>query len=94
MRLKLEPENQKTIGNWKWFENPFIGTRELNGLRVVMALLNNWDLISENNKIYDVDGQRRYIVSDLGASFGKSGNEFTRKKGNMELTRTRDSLPG
>ena len=83
-RLKLEPKDERTIGNWKWFDNPFTGTRELNGLRVIMALLNNWDLIPQNNKIYDVDGQRRYIVSDLGASFGKSGNEFTRKKGNVE----------
>lgn len=84
VRLKLQPKNEKVIGNWKWFDNPFTGTRELNGLRVVMALLNNWDLITENNKIYDVDGQRRYVVSDLGASFGKSGNEFTRKKGDMD----------
>ena len=59
VRLKLQPKNEKTIGNWKWFDNPFTGTRELNGLRVVMALLNNWDLITPNNKIYDVDGQRR-----------------------------------
>ena len=83
VRLKLQPKGEKTIGNWKWSDNPFSGTRELNGLRVMMALLNNWDLITQNNKIYEVDGQRRYLVSDLGASFGRSGNEFTRRKGNV-----------
>jgi len=84
VRLKLEPKEVKTIGYWAWSDNPFMRTRELNGLRVMMALIGNWDLITRNNKIYEVDGQRRYVVSDLGASFGRSGNEITRSKGKME----------
>jgi hypothetical protein len=84
VRLKLEPKEQKTIGYWNWSDNPFSGGRELNGLRVMMALINNWDLITVNNKVYEADGKRQYVVSDLGATFGKSGNEFTRKKGNLE----------
>lgn len=83
-RLKLEPKDEKEIGYWKWTDNPFTQSRELNGLRVLMALLNNWDLTTRNNKIYDVDGQRRYVVSDLGASFGRSGNDITRSKGKLE----------
>jgi hypothetical protein len=40
-------------------------------------LLNNWDLKTSNNKIYVVpneDGiiERRYVVRDLGAAFGKA----------------------
>jgi hypothetical protein len=82
-RLRLQ--GVKTVGNWPWLmDTPFVGTRELNGLRTVMALLNNWDLITRNNKIYRIDEQRRYVVSDLGASFGRSGNEFSRKKNNLE----------
>lgn len=61
----------KKLGYWKWKQNPFRGTREFNGLRVMMALLNNWDVKDENNAIYlDPDGIERYEVSDLGATFG------------------------
>ena len=84
-RLKLHPAGQKDAGTWSWFDNPFAGTRELNGLRVMMALLNNWDLKEVNNKIYDERGaERRYVVSDLGASFGKTGSVFSRSKGDPE----------
>jgi hypothetical protein len=56
---------------WKWRESPFDGTREFNGLRVLMAVLNNWDLKDSNNAILEKpDGRRVYMVSDLGASFG------------------------
>jgi len=80
-RLKLHPKGQKDAGTWSWFDNPFAGTRELNGLRVLMALVNNWDLKEDNNKIYDERGaERRYVVSDLGASFGKTGSVFSRSK--------------
>jgi hypothetical protein len=70
----------KKVGNWDWFQNPFLGQRELNGLRVMMALLNNWDLKVVNNAIYEAEHERRYLVSDLGASFGKTGNNLTRSK--------------
>jgi hypothetical protein len=58
-----------------------VGTRELNGLRVMMALLNSWDLKRMNNAIYTVDGERQYLVSDLGGTFGKTGDAITRTKG-------------
>ena len=29
--------------DWSWDENPFLGTPELGGLKVVMMLLSNWD---------------------------------------------------
>ena len=35
---------------WSWYDNPFVGTREFNGLRVMMALINNWDLKDVNNR--------------------------------------------
>jgi hypothetical protein len=57
---------------WSWFDNPFEGTRELNGLRVLMALVNNWDLLTDNNAIRDLQGVAgAYYVSDLGATFGR-----------------------
>lgn len=80
-RLELKRTAVKKIGEWDWFENPFLGQRELNGLRVMMSLLNNWDLKPVNNSIYVVDGERRYAVTDVGATFGKTGNPLTRSKG-------------
>jgi hypothetical protein len=70
--------------NWSWYHNPFVGTREFNGLRVMMALINNWDLKEMNNDISDVNGEPRYAVGDLGASLGRTGNRFGRSKGVMK----------
>jgi hypothetical protein len=83
VRLERRVKGQKKSGNWSWFKNPFVGTKELNGLRIMMALINNWDLKEINNAIYDETGEDpRYVVSDLGASFGKTGNSITRSKNN------------
>jgi hypothetical protein len=84
-RLKRYVKGEEKSGTWKWRDNPFTGTRELNGLRVMMAVINNWDLKDENNTVYDYDGKRIYLVSDLGASFGTTGRSVTRaeSKGNL-----------
>jgi hypothetical protein len=74
----------KKLKNWSWSQNPFAGTREFNGLRVMMALINNWDLKEINNGIFDVNGEPRYEVTDLGASLGRTGNRFGRSKGVMK----------
>jgi len=84
VRLKRQDSAEKSIGNWSWYDNPFVGTREFNGLRVMMALMNNWDLKEVNNKIYPVDGGREFVVSDLGATFGKTGAVTTRSKGKVQ----------
>ncbi len=86
-RLKRHLGDQKKLENWKWRDDPFTGTRELNGLKVMMALINNWDLKDINNALYgekDSSGQV-YVVSDLGASFGTTGLSFpfSRSKGDL-----------
>jgi len=83
-RLERKEKEIKNIGNWDWFKNPFVGTKEFNGLRVMMSLLNNWDLKSINNSIYAVDGEKRYLVSDAGATFGKTGNNMSRSKSDVK----------
>jgi hypothetical protein len=80
-RLELLRNDVRKVGDWKWSQNSFEGTRRLNGLRVMMCLMDNWDLKDDNNAIFEVRGERRFLVSDLGASFGKTGNYFTRSKG-------------
>ena len=74
-RLKRRPADEKMIGNWDWRDGPFAGTRELNGLRVMMAVINDWDLKKVNNKIYagGDDEPPVYMVGDLGAAFGPPG---------------------
>jgi hypothetical protein len=84
VRLERKDKSIKKIGNWDWFENPFVGRKELNGLRVMMALLNNWDLKDINNSIYVVAGEQRYLVSDVGATFGKTGNSLGRSKSDLK----------
>ena len=85
VRMKRYPKGEDSTGQWAWAQNPFSGTRELNGLRIMMALINNWDLKDENNKVYDTENGRIYFVSDLGASFGTTGRDVTRaeSKGNL-----------
>ena len=83
-RLERKLKGEKKDGNWSWFKNPFVGSKELDGLRVMMALINNWDLKEVNNSVYYVKGEGpRYVVSDLGASFGQTGNAITRSKSNL-----------
>jgi hypothetical protein len=92
VRLKRYIKGEEKIGNWKWSDNPLSGTRELNGLRVMMALINNWDLTDQNNAIYEEnqDGggtaERIYMVSDLGSSFGTAGLTWPLRKarGNLD----------
>jgi hypothetical protein len=74
----------KKLKNWSWYHNPYVGTREFNGLRVMMVLINNWDLKEINNEILDEGGEPRYEVADLGASLGRTGTNFGRSKGVMK----------
>jgi hypothetical protein len=84
VRLERVRGEHEKIGNWSWSKNPFSGTKEMNGLRVMMALINNWDLRKENNAIYSVNGQTYYAVSDLGGCFGKTGGVGSRTKNRLD----------
>src|SRR5262245_41521270 len=46
VRFERRDEELEEVGNWKWKESPFEGTREMDGLKVLMALIKNWDLKS------------------------------------------------
>ncbi|HLL70662.1 MAG TPA: hypothetical protein VK363_04465 [Pyrinomonadaceae bacterium] len=89
VRFEARPENVEREGDWKWEENPFVGTRELQGLKVMMVLLNNWDTKDENNVLLAVPArggtELRYAISDLGATLGDTGKwpllwRFTRSR--------------
>ena len=78
VRLEARPENAKRLDEWKWKENPFVGTNELQGLKIMMVFFTNWDLLDLQNKVVRVSDngevEHQYIISDLGATFGKLGN--------------------
>lgn len=80
VRMKRSMKGEEKLEPWRWGSNPFTGTREFNGLRVLMALINNWDLKDSNNAVYQAKHgdesaqlEQIYLVSDLGASFGTTG---------------------
>jgi hypothetical protein len=92
VRLQRHPDSLKKVKTWSWHKNPFKHTREFNGLRVMMALVNNWDLKDDNNGIFvdsDNPAKKIYGVTDVGASFGSSGESYTNKgsKGNLPAYR-------
>src|SRR5262249_15025091 len=68
---------------------PFTDTRQWYGLRVMMALLDNWDLKDVNNAVYqersETGPEQIYMVSDLGASFGSTGFRWP-------VSKSRDNL--
>ena len=69
-----------------WENNPFMNSPEFKGLKVLMVMLNNWDMKDDNNEILarrgdtSGEGELRYIISDLGATFGKTGGFFSRSR--------------
>jgi len=87
-RFARKPGGQDKIGIWEWKDNPFTGTREFNGLRVMMAVMNNWDLKDDNNSVYKDDASDRqiFLANDVGAAFGTNGLSWTRarSKGNID----------
>jgi len=93
VRFEARPKEWDRMGEWKWKQNPFVGTPEYQGLKIMMALINNWDLKDANNVIVqsreDRGGELWYVISDLGATFGHASTtplfwRFTRSRNNPE----------
>jgi hypothetical protein len=72
--------------SWAWNDNPFVVTRELNGLKIVMMWLSNWDAKDvrdvargSNTAIFEYSGEHglreaRYLIIDWGGTFGRWGS--------------------
>ena len=73
-RFAKKVDGQRELGYWQWQRNPFSGTQEMNGLRVMMALLNCWDLKDQNNEVVadPGSGSELFRVTGVGASFGRT----------------------
>jgi hypothetical protein len=77
--------------SWAWDDNPFVGTRELSGLKIVMMLLSNWDskdrrdvARGSNTAIFvqrvgrwpRVQREAQYLLTDWGGAMGKWGSNI------------------
>ncbi len=72
--------------SWAWNDNPFVGTPELNGLKIMMMLVSNWDnkdvrdvARGSNTAIFEYKMDRdvreaRYLIIDWGGAMGTWGN--------------------
>jgi hypothetical protein len=72
--------------SWAWNDNPFLGTAQLNGLKVLVMLLADWDTKDRrdvargsNTAIFEHRVSRwrreaRYLITDWGGSMGRWGN--------------------
>jgi len=93
VRFEARPKEIERVDSWLWSNNPFTGKREFQGLKIMMALLNNWDLKDDNNVILATrndngESELRYVVHDLGATFGQSVGAF------WLITRSRNDPAG
>ncbi len=86
-RFELEDAHAHTHWeehSWAWNDNPFVGTRELNGLKILVMLLSNWDSKDQrdvargsNTAIFEYTSgwrrEARYLITDWGGSMGRWG---------------------
>ena len=91
-RFKLHESKKAAVegADWSWTNNPFVGSHELNGLKILMMLMSNWDAKDSrdgkgsNTAIYALNGangkQLWYAFDDWGATLGKWGGFFSRDK--------------
>jgi hypothetical protein len=90
-RFEPKRKNVDRGANWDWEENPFVKSRELDGLKVLMILLGNYDTRLANNKILTATNaetgslEARYVATDVGATLGKVGG--------LGGKRSKNSLP-
>jgi hypothetical protein len=87
-RFRLKLESLKDKGEWRWRENPHAGTRPLNGLLVILLILNSSDLKDSNNTLYEFRSggavERWYVVRDLGTALGSTAR-LTPIRGNPDV---------
>jgi hypothetical protein len=90
-RFELEETDARKMfeeHSWAWNDNPFVGTRELHGLKMLVMLLSNWDTKDRrdvargsNTAIFEHKVSRwrreaRYLITDWGGSMGRWGSNI------------------
>jgi hypothetical protein len=83
-RFQIWDKNLLKNNNFAWSSNPFVGTHELNGLKILVMLTSNWDTKDARDVDTGVNTaitkylspgvvDHRYMVFDWGATLGKWG---------------------
>ena len=90
-RFELEDRSVRMLfdeHSWAWNDNPFVGTPQLSGLKIVNMLLSNWDTKDRrdvsrgsNTGIFEYRVSRwgreaRYLITDWGGAMGKWGSNI------------------
>jgi hypothetical protein len=83
--------------SWAWNDNPFVGTPQLQGLKIIVMLLSDWDTKDRrdvargsNTAIFEhrlsaLRREARYLITDWGGSMGRwGGNIVTRGRWDPE----------
>ena len=107
-RFQLDDPSVKKLfeeHSWSWDDNPFVGTPELSGLKIVAMLLSNWDTKDRrdvargsNTAIFEHPVARRrrearYVLSDWGGSMGKWGANIV-TRGRWDVDGFESQTPG
>ena len=76
---------------WAWHDNPFVGSHELAGLKILMMLISNWDnkdvrdvARGSNTAIFEYRAannapEARYLIIDWGAALGAWGTHALKR---------------
>jgi hypothetical protein len=79
------PEFLKDV-SWSWDNNPFLGTHELQGLKIMMMILSGWDnkdlrnaaKLGANTHIFRDGDRYLFLVDDWGRTMGGWGSVLHR----------------
>ena len=89
-RFELEDRNVRMLfaeHSWAWNDNPFVGSKQLSGLKILNMLLSNWDTKDRrdvargsNTAIFEVRArwgrEARYLITDWGGAMGRWGSNI------------------
>ena len=82
-RFRPKLDQMKEVGAWDWAKNPFVGSKEYQGLIVLLMMFNSTDLKSSNNSIYErKEGdfvEQLYLARDVGSALGDTNRMAPRK---------------
>jgi len=86
-RFRLKLDEMKEVGSWNWADNPFVGSKEYQGLIVLLTMFNSTDLKNSNNSLYQrKEGdfvEQLYLTRDVGSALGDT-NRIAPRKNHIE----------
>ena len=79
-KFEARAKGIKRLDEWLWDDNPFVGTTELQSLKLLLVMLDNWNIKNENTEILylretEAGAALLYIISDVDMKNDKSGTE-------------------